>query len=268
LVKITIKGLSFSYGSSKILEDLSLVVEDSEVVSLIGPNGSGKTTLLKCIDGILKPRGSILLDGGSDLRTMGRQETAKLIGYVPQSSASMMGTTVFDVVLMGRKPHMGWQVGDEDMNKVIEVMKLLQVDRFALKEFNELSGGQKQRILIARALAQEPGVLLLDEPTASLDLKHQLGVLEAVRRLIKETDVSAIMAIHDLNLAARFSDKLVMLKDGRIHAMGDPRELLTRENVRDVFDVEAEVMNGGGCPYVVPISSLHEAAPLRYPIRT
>ena len=261
MVKVTIKGLSFNYGSSKILDDLSLVVEDSEVVSLIGPNGSGKTTLLKCIDGILKPRGSVLLNGGQDLRTLGRQETAKLIGYVPQSSTSMMGTTVFDVVLMGRKPHMGWRVSDEDMNKVIEVMEMLQVDRFALKDFNELSGGQKQRVLIARALAQEPGVLLLDEPTASLDLRHQMGVLEAVRRLIKETDVSAIMAIHDLNLASRFSDRLVMLKEGKIHAMGSPRELLTRENVRTVFDVEAEVMSGSDCPYVVALSSLNGSDP-------
>jgi iron complex transport system ATP-binding protein len=256
LVNITIKNLTFSYGSSKILDDISLVVQDSEVISLIGPNGSGKTTFLKCIDGILKPKGSILLNGGQDLRTLGRREMAKLIGYVPQSSASMMGTTVFDVVLMGRKPHMGWRVGDEDMDKVIEVMKLLQVDPFALKDFNELSGGQKQRVLIARALAQEPGVLLLDEPTASLDLKHQMGVLEAVRRLVKETDVSAVMAIHDLNLAARFSDGLVMFKDGKVHAMGSPRELLTRENVRTVFEVEAEVMGGAHCPYVVPLSSL------------
>lgn len=258
MVKINIKGLSFSYGSSKILDDISLIVEDSEVVSLIGPNGSGKTTLLKCIDGILKPKGSILLNGGRDLRTIGRRETAKLIGYVPQSSAGMMGATVFDVVMMGRKPHMGWWVADDDMDKVIEVMKLLQVDRFALKDFNELSGGQKQRILIARALAQDPDVLLLDEPTASLDLRHQLGVLEAVRRLVKETDVSAIMAIHDLNLAARFSDRLVMLKDGKVHAVGSPWELLKRENVRTVFDVEAEVMGGPGSPYVIPLSSLHE----------
>jgi iron complex transport system ATP-binding protein len=165
------------------------------------------------------------------------------------------------VVLMGRKPHMGWRVSDEDMNKVIEVMEMLQVDRFALKDFNELSGGQKQRVLIARALAQEPGVLLLDEPTASLDLRHQMGVLEAVRRLIKETDVSAIMAIHDLNLAARFSDRLVMLKEGKIHAMGNSRELLTRENVRDVFEVEADVMSDANCPYVVALSSLNGSDP-------
>ena len=261
MVKVTIKGLSFSFASSKILDDLSLVVEDSEVVSLIGPNGSGKTTLLKCIDGILKPKGSVLLDGGKDLRTLGRQEVARLIGYVPQSSSGIMGATVFDVVLMGRKPHMGWRIGDDDMNKVIEVMKLFHVEQFALRDFNELSGGQKQRVLIARALAQEPGVLLLDEPTASLDLKHQLGVLEAVRSLIKKTSISAIMAIHDLNLAARYSDKLVMLKDGKIHAMGDPRELLTRENVRTVFDVEAEVMSGSDCPYVVPLSSLNDTTP-------
>jgi iron complex transport system ATP-binding protein len=260
LVKITIKDLSFSYGSRKILEDLSLVVGDSEVLSLVGPNGSGKTTMIKCIDRILKPKGSILLNGGRDLQSLSRQEVAKYIGYVPQSTTSVLTTTVFDTILMGRKPHMGWRVAEEDIDKVVDIMKLLHVEEFALKDFSELSGGQKQRVLIARALAQEPEVLLLDEPTSNLDVKHQLEALDTVRSIVKKTEISAVMAIHDLNLAARYSDSLVMLKKGVVHAVGDPLSLLTRENIRAIFGVEAVVMNDLDRPYVVPIRSLNGEA--------
>ena len=261
MVKITIKDLSFSYGSREILEDLNVVVGDSEVLSLVGPNGSGKTTLIKCIDRILKPKGTILLDGGRDLQTMSRQEVAKYIGCVPQSTTSALTTTVFDTILMGRRPHMGWRVSDEDIDKVVEMMKLLHVEEFALKDFSELSGGQKQRVLIARALAQEPEVLLLDEPTSNLDVKHQLEALDTVRSIVKTTKISAVMAIHDLNLAARYSDTLVMLKNGMVHAVGDPLSLLTKENIRAIFGVEAVVMRNLDRPYVVPIRSLNGEAP-------
>ena len=256
MVKITIKDLSFSYGSRRILDELNLVVGDTEVLSLVGPNGSGKTTLIKCIDRILKPKGAILLNGGRNLESLSRQEVAKLIGYVPQSTTGVLTTTVFDTILMGRKPHMGWRVSDEDIDKVVDTMKLLSVEEFALKDFSELSGGQKQRVLIARALCQEPEVLLLDEPTSNLDVKHQLEVMETVRSLVKKTRISAVMAIHDLNLAARYSDSLVMLKDGKVHAIGDPLSLLTKDNIRTIFGVEAVVMRDLDRPYVVPISSL------------
>jgi iron complex transport system ATP-binding protein len=260
LVKITIKDLSFSYGSRTILEDLNLIVGDSEVLSLVGPNGSGKTTMIKCIDRILKPKGSILLNGGRDLQSLSRQEVAKYIGYVPQSTTSVLTTTVFDTILMGRKPHMGWRVQDEDIDKVVDIMKLLHVEEFALKDFSELSGGQKQRVLIARALCQEPEVLLLDEPTSNLDVKHQLEALDTVRSIVKKTEISAVMAIHDLNLAARYSDNLVMLKKGKVHAIGDPCSLLTKENIRSIFGVEAVVMKDLDRPYVVPIRSLNAEA--------
>jgi iron complex transport system ATP-binding protein len=260
LVKITIKDLSFSYGSRSILDDLNLIVGDSEILSLVGPNGSGKTTLIKCIDRILKPKGTILLDGGIDLQSLSRQEVARYIGYVPQSTTSALTTTVFDTILMGRRPHMGWRVTDQDIDSVVEMMKLLHVDEFALKDFSELSGGQKQRVLIARALCQEPEVLLLDEPTSNLDVKHQLEALDTVRSIVKKTDISAVMAIHDLNLAARYSDVLVMLKDGRVFDVGDPFSLLTEDNIRTIFGVEAVVMRDLDRPYVVPIKSLDAEA--------
>jgi iron complex transport system ATP-binding protein len=255
LVSITIKGLTFSYNSHKILDDLNVVVDDSEILGLVGPNGSGKTTLIKCIDRILKPKGSILLDG-KEIENMSRQEVARQIGYVPQSSSTPLATTVFDTVLMGRRPHISWRVTDADLDKVAEVLERLHLGDLAMRDFSQLSGGQKQKVLIARALAQEPAVLLLDEPTSNLDMKHQLEVMETVSSLVKEKNISAVMAIHDLNLAARFSDRLVMLKDGQVYAAGEPKVLLNEANICKVYGIEAMVINALGRPYIVPVRSL------------
>jgi len=255
LARITIKGLTFSYNSNKILDDLHLEIEDSEILSLVGPNGSGKTTLLKCIDRILKPKGSIIVNGRA-LEEMSRQEIARSMGYVPQSSSTPLATTVFDTVLMGRRPHITWNVSDSDLEKVAEILERLCLGDLAMRDFAKLSGGQKQKVLIARAIAQEPSILLLDEPTSNLDMKHQLEVMEIIRDLVLEKSISAIMAIHDLNLAARFSDKIVMLKHGQIFAAGSPDDLLNSENIRKVYGVEAAVMNSLDRPFIVPLRSL------------
>jgi iron complex transport system ATP-binding protein len=255
LVNITIKGLTFGYNGSRILDGIDLVVGDAEVLGLVGPNGSGKTTLIKCIDGILKPRGSILLDG-REMEAMGRMETAKRLGYVPQSSATPLATSVFDMILMGRRPHMGWRVSSNDLDKVAEVVELLNLDQLATRDFSQISGGQRQKVLMARALCQEPSVLLLDEPTASLDVKQQLEVMETVTSLVREKRISAVMALHDLNLAARFVDKLAILKDGKIYAAGEPADLLNAENIREVYGVEAMVVHSLGWPYIVPMRPL------------
>jgi len=257
LVNITIRGLSFGYRSRRILKDLNLIVEDSEILGLVGPNGSGKTTLIKCMDRILKPAGSIILDG-QDIKDISQRELARQMGYVPQSSPAPPNITVFDSILMGRRPHLGWRVSENDLDKVVEVMEMLHIEDFAMKDFSELSGGQRQKVLIARALAQEPSVLLLDEPTSNLDMKHQLEVMETIRSLVLARGISAVMAIHDLNLACRFVDKLAILKDGTIHAAGEPSSLLTEETIRSVYGVEAVVMGHMDRPYVVPLRSLNE----------
>jgi iron complex transport system ATP-binding protein len=255
LVNITIKGLSFGYNGSRILDGLDLVIDDSEVLGLVGPNGSGKTTLIKCIDKILKPKGSILVDD-RDIESMSRQDIARCMGYVPQSSSTPLATTVFDTVLMGRRPHMSWRVTPADIDKVAEMIELLHLDDLAMKDFSDLSGGQKQKVLIARALCQEPGVILLDEPTSNLDMKHQLEVMEIICSIVKKKKVSAVMAIHDLNLASRFVDRLAILKDGKIYAAGTPSDLISKENIRDVYGVEAVVMKDLDKPYVIPLRSL------------
>ena len=257
MVNITIKGLSFSYNGSKILEGLNLVVADSQILGLVGPNGSGKTTLIKCIDRILKPKGSILLDG-SDIKTINRTEMAKRLGYVPQSSSTLLATSVFDTVLMGRRPHISWRVSDADLDKVADILQLLQLEDLAMRDFSDLSGGQKQKVVIARALCQEPEVLLLDEPTSNLDMKHQLEVMELIAALVKRKKISAVMALHDLNLAAMFVDKLAILKDGKIYAAGEPADLLNAENIREVYGVEAVVMENLDRPYIVPLRSINE----------
>lgn len=258
MVKITIKDLSFSYHSTEILQDINLVVDKAEVLGLVGPNGSGKTTLIKCIDRILKPKGVILLDG-NDIERMSRVEVARLVGYVPQTSSSPLSTTVFDTVLMGRRPHIGWRISDKDLEKVAEILGLLKIDDLAMRDFSEISGGQKQKVLIARALCQEADVLLLDEPTSNLDMRHQLEVMEILRDLVAERKISAVVAIHDLNLASRFADKLAILKGGRIYATGTPSELLSPEIIRDVYGVEALVMDGLNRPYIIPLRSLNGA---------
>ncbi len=255
MVNITIEGLTFGYNGSRILEDLNLIVGNCEVLGLVGPNGSGKTTLIKCIDRILKPKGSVLLDG-RETENMSRQEIARCFGYVPQSGAPPLATTVFDTILMGRRPHMGWRISPVDIDIVAEMIELLHLDDLAMRDFSDLSGGQKQKVLIARALCQEPKVLLLDEPTSNLDMKHQLEVMEIITSLVKKKNVSAVMAIHDLNLAARFVDKLAILKGGKIYAAGTPKDLISTENIRDVYGVEALVMNNLDRPYVIPLRSL------------
>ena len=209
------------------------------------------------MDKILKPKGSILIDG-RDIDTVSRTELAKRLGYVPQSSSTPLATTVFDTVLMGRRPHISWRVSDSDLDKVADILGLLHLEYLAMRDFSQLSGGQKQKVLIARALAQEPEVLLLDEPTSSLDMKHQLEVMETISSLVKEKKISAVMALHDLNLASMFVDKLAILKGGKIYAAGEPIDLLNAKNIRDVYGVEAVVMNNLDRPYIVPLRSLNE----------
>lgn len=252
-MKILVKGVSFSYQSTRALEDVSMSVVNGQMVSILGPNGSGKSTLIKCIDRILRPKlGTVLIDG-RDTANIKPRELAKLLGYIPQSGADTFPFTVFDVVLMGRHPYLGWSPSPEDLNIVSDMLDLLGLIEFALGPITELSGGERQRVLLARALAQQPQALLLDEPTANLDIRHQLRVLELLERLVRQKGISALMAIHDVNLAARFSDKIVLLKQGQILAAGEPRAIITRENIRAIYGVDILIDTRCGWPYIVPL---------------
>jgi iron complex transport system ATP-binding protein len=225
---------------------------------MIGPNGSGKTTLLKCINKILEPKQGHILIGGKKIKKMSRLEVAKHMGYVPQNSAANPNALpVFEVVLMGRRPHFTWQSGEKDTEKVWAALKMLNIEHLALRDFYELSGGEQQKVLIARSLAQEAKVLLLDEPTSNLDIKHQLEVMSLTRRLVANEKLAAVVAIHDLNLAFRYCDKIVMMKEGKIFAAGDAHSVLTAESISSVYRVEVEINYNNKIPYIVPIGPLN-----------
>ncbi len=252
-MKLKVKNVEFSYASVPILKDICIELAASEMLGVVGPNGAGKSTLIRCIDRILKPQRGIILLDEQDIKEMQLRELAKKMGYIPQSTARVFPATVFDTVLLGRRPHLGWRSSEEDTEKVLETLKLLNIENLAMRDINELSGGQQQKVIIARALTQEPDVLLLDEPTSNLDIRHQLEVMDVIKNITIEKGISAIMAIHDLNLAARYTDRIIIMNGGHIFAAGEPFSVLTTENIKTAYGVEVEVNKHGGKPYIVPI---------------
>ena len=254
-MKLTIKNVSFSYASVRALDKISIEIDEGKIVSLVGPNGAGKSTLLKCIDRILRPQKGVIFLDGKEVSRINSKELARMMGYVPQSTIEVFPFTVFDIVLMGRRPHIGWRVNEKDVEIVAQTLKFMGIEELGARYFDELSGGEKQKVAIARAIAQEPKILLLDEPTSNLDIRHQLEVMVIIRKLVQERGISAIMAIHDLNLASRFSDRLVMFKNHQVFTIGKPELVLNPENIRETYGVEAQVTNGYlNKPHIIPIA--------------
>ena len=252
-MKLKVKNVEFGYNSTLVLEGVSMDLDSSEITGIVGPNGAGKSTLIRCVDRILTPSGGTILLDENNINNMTRMEIAKRMGYVPQTTTRVFPATVFDTILMGRRPHLGWKSSEDDVNKVLEILELLGIMEFAMRDFNEISGGQQQKVLIARALAQEADILLLDEPTSNLDIRHQLEVMEIMTNIVHKKKISAVMAIHDLNLAARYTTKILMLNGGRIFAAGNPESVLTVENIRRAYGVEAIVKSDGERPYIIPV---------------
>lgn len=253
-MKLQIKNLSFAYNVTPVLTQVSFEMSSTEIICLVGPNGSGKSTLIRCIDAILKPdRGGVFIDG-EDIRRIPRRDLAKRMGYVPQGVLQTFSTTVFDSILMGRRPHAYWRSSEKDMDKVVEVLQRLGLEDFAFRDFNELSGGQQQRVMIARALVQEPDILLLDEATSALDISHQLEVMETLISLVRGQNIAAVMAMHDLNMASRYADRVLMLKEGAVFSEGTPAQIFTEENIASVYRVVASVRTDhDGMISIVPI---------------
>lgn len=248
-----IQDIRFSYGSYSVLKGVTMEVAPGQVLSIVGPNGSGKSTLLRCLARVLKPQGGAVFLDGREAARISSRELARLLGYVPQAAGEVFPFTVLETVLMGRKPHLNWGVAQKDLAVVAQVVQFMGLAEMAQRQMDQLSGGQKQKVFIARALAQEPQVFLFDEPTSSLDIRHQLEVLELVRELACQQRRQVVMVLHDLNLAARFSDRMVMLKDGLIFAAGRPGDVLTAENVGAVYGVEASIADSAMGPYVLPL---------------
>ncbi len=255
-VKIRVENVDFTYKNSKVLKGICTDIDKKEIVAIVGPNGAGKSTLIRCMDRILKPNcGCILLDE-KDMSKMSLMEIAKKVGYIPQNNSQRFPATVFDTVLIGRRPHLGWRSSEDDIEKVLDVLELLNIEKFAMRDISQLSGGEYKRVIIARALVQEPDVLLLDEPTSDLDILHQLEVMDIVKSIVKKRNISAVFVIHDLNLCSRYADRVIMLKDGKIFSEGIPSLVMTSANIKKVYGVESKIYNGENGnegPYVIPI---------------
>lgn len=250
---IKIKDLCFAYGKKQILKNVSCDIQKSSFVSVVGPNGAGKSTLIKCINKILKPQSGTIEIFGEKLKNMKRKKVAKTISYVPQGSNRIFPTTVFDTVMMGRRPHLAWFNNEEDKEKVWKVLEDMGLDNLALANFTELSGGQQQKILIARAIVQDTRLILLDEPTSNLDIWHQIDVMENIQRLGRERELTALMVVHDLNMASKYSDTIIMMKDGKIESIGTPKQVLTLETIKKVYDVDAHIYSHSDVTYVMPL---------------
>ena len=240
---LTVKDLDFSWGSTSVIKNISLSVKPNSLVSILGINGAGKTTLLKCLNRILSPSAGEIKVLSKKVSDLELPEVAKLISYVPQTVMSSFAMDVFDVVLLGRRPHINWSISQNDRDKVSETLRFLDFEDFAFRRFNELSGGERQKAIIAKAIAQDSSILLLDEPTSDLDLKNQVEVMKKIKELVSSNDLtkSALMATHDMNIAARFSDHILLLDKGEIKSEGSPEEVLTVQNIADVFGVECEI---------------------------
>ena len=236
-----IKHLSYHYkGYPQVLNDVSFDIEPGKFLAILGNNGVGKSTLLKCFNHILKPdAGEVLLDG-QNLLKMSCREVAKQVAFVSQSVPSTQ-MTVHDVVMLGRRPYMKWGFTPEDHAIVHEAMDRLGLNAMRGRFLGQLSGGEKQKVMLARALAQQPKALLLDEPTSALDIQNQYQVLKIVRDICHKDNMVAVVVIHDLNLALRFCDHFLLLKDGKVYRHGD-RSILDSTALKEVYGVDAKVV--------------------------
>ncbi|MBO4798753.1 MAG: ABC transporter ATP-binding protein [Candidatus Methanomethylophilaceae archaeon] len=250
-MRIEIKDVCFDYSSTSVLKDITLNISGPQVVSILGPNGVGKSTLIHCINRILSPtKGTVLLDG-KNVSEYGLKEVARHVGYVPYSSSDSFPLTVVDTVLLGRHPHSGWKTSDEDLALVFGMLRRLGIEDLGMRYFNELSAGQHQKVMLARGLVQKPEIILLDEPTANLDIKHQLGISRTLREISHGDGILVIMISHDLNIAARYSDNIILMHEGKIFRVGAPREVLTEENIMKVYGVSCRIVDDRGRPYII-----------------
>ncbi len=257
---LQVEGVRFRYDSRPVLEDVSFAVQRGELCSVLGNNGAGKSTLLKCLARILRARAGTVHLAHEDIASLTGQELAKRLSYVAQRGNEPARLTVFDAVLQGRKPHISWSIRQQDLVVVEEVLASLHMSELSFRYLDQLSGGELQKVVIARALAQEPEVLLLDEPTSNLDLRNQLDVMGLVRRMTKEKGMAVLVAIHDINLALRFSDTFLLMHEGSVLACGGA-EALTPTTIHTTYGVSVRLLKDGDQTLIVPNQPPDDAAP-------
>ena len=259
---IGFENVAAGYGLREVLKDITLSVEEGEFVGLIGSNGTGKSTLIKCISGLMPVKRGKITVCGRDNAALKAKERARLMAVVPQSYHVEYDFTVEDIVMMGRNPYMslGQREGKEDYEIVEDAMRATNTLVFRERYYNELSGGERQRVILARAIAQKTKVILLDEPTSALDIHHQIEVMELITKLNQEEHMTILAVLHDINMASRFCQRIVMLKDGTVYADGMPREVITRRNMESLYQMKLMVrQNPLFCkPEIVPIRVMEE----------
>jgi iron complex transport system ATP-binding protein len=241
MIDLDVQNIALRYNHAPVVQGLSFRVRSGEMVGLIGPNGCGKTSIIKALSRILALQsGQIRLDG-RELHLFARSELARLIGVVPQNPSLPDTFTVSEVVLLGRNPHLGWLRTESARDMAIAgwAMERTGITSLAGRRLGELSGGERQRVTIARVLAQEPRAILLDEPTANLDINHQMGILDLIKGLCRERDLAVLIALHDLNLAAQYCDRLLLLSRGKVFAEGPPPAVITAANIMAVYGAES-----------------------------
>jgi iron complex transport system ATP-binding protein len=256
---LEMERVGFRYGAHWVLRDVTLSVEKGSLFGILGPNGSGKTTLLNLVDGLRLPcEGAIRINGVTP-GSMKRKALARIVAVVPQGASWVFPLTVEEIVLMGRSPHLGRFAfeSERDLAVARSAMEKADVLSFASRPIQTLSGGERQRVLIARALAQEPQILLLDEPTSSLDIAHQIRTFELIGSLSGEAGLTVVCVMHDVNLATLYCDRIALIKEGRLRAVGEPGEVITEANIREVFEADVVVDRYPltGLPRVFPIGS-------------
>ena len=249
-ITLEVKDVVFGYREKKVLDGFTFTAEGNKIISILGPNGVGKTTLLKCICGFITPQsGSVMIDD-KNVREMSARELAKHIGYVPQK-CPVPRTTVFDAVLIGRRPYIEWSVTNKDLEITWNALDSLGLTDLALRYADEISGGEFQKVQIARAIVQEPNVLILDEPTNNLDIANQHMTMHMVLDAVNSKGICTIMTMHDINLAVHYSDLLMFVKDGKIAGYGGP-DIVTEELIYDVYGMDVDIIDHMGTPFVIP----------------
>lgn len=252
-MNLKIENLSIGYGNKTILSNVNLVLKP-KIIAVIGPNGAGKSTLIKSIAGINKLKEGIITFNDRKIDKNYKEFYSKYLGYFPQFLPANSVLTVFEVILLGMIDSLSLRVSDEELVKVMSIMKQLGISELAKKCMNELSGGQQQMVSLAQAIIKDPKVLLLDEPLNNLDIYRQFEILDIIKNITYKNEIITVIAIHDLNLAARYADEIVVIHDGKVYSRGTPKEVLTKELLREVYKVDAQInIDDNDIPSVNPI---------------
>jgi iron complex transport system ATP-binding protein len=251
-MEVVIEDACKDYGTTRALDSISFSVRNGEIVALVGPNGSGKSTMIKSMVPVFDlSAGSITIDG-NEINKIDPIDLATMVGYVPQHFTYTLYSTVFETVLLGRRRYIKWSVSDEELSRVQQSLDALEMGDSAGKHMDELSGGERQKVFIARALAQDPRLYLFDEPTSALDIRYQIEVMETMRTITWERGAGMVIAVHDLNLAYRYADMVVVLNRGKMVGCGKPEDVLTPECIREVYGVESFIVENDNGKFIIP----------------